>query len=51
MIQERVKHPRGFRYVRHYWELPLYLRKICASAELDLTVWLRKPKEPGSGLN
>jgi len=50
-MQEQIKHLRGFRYGRYVWELPLYLRKICASAELDLEVWLRKPKELGSGLN
>lgn len=50
-VEERVKHPRGFRYDRHDWALPPFLKELCDDAKMDLHVRLRKPKVRGNGMN
>ncbi|KAL9023616.1 MAG: hypothetical protein Q9196_007088, partial [Gyalolechia fulgens] len=44
MIEERIKHPRGFKYGRHVWQLPSSLQKACNGRDFNVEVWLRKPK-------
>lgn len=45
VIEERIKHPRGFRYGRLVWEPPSTMKNVCVNAGLDLSVWLRKPED------
>ena len=42
---EQAKHPRGQMFDRARWNIPVRLETAFQDANVELEVWLRKPKE------